>query len=213
MILIRANHDLQTSYLYEYTKPIIKFAEEKGRKFNIIEGPEISEQNLRKRIKSNKPKLIFFNGHGDQDAIYGNKLAVFIDIKSADVFKQTITFTRACDCIKGLGKEAIKRGCFAFIGYKNKFFVARYHGTECKPQKDPIAKPILDASNVVIRELINDKSVEEAILMSHESTAKSIIQLIYSKELWAGASLSALIHNDKSLDFIGNGRIRYTNLN
>ncbi len=203
MIVIRTNHDLQTNYLYEYTKPVIKVAENKGFEVTILEGKEISEAILRKRIKNRKPKIIFFNGHGSEDALYADKKTIFIDTKSADVFKETITFTRACDSLLGLGKEAIKKGCFAFIGYKKKFFIARHHSTTCIPNKDQVAKPILECSNMVINELLKGKSVKQAVETSHVKATDHIVTLIYSKEPSAAATLSALIYNDQALSFEG----------
>jgi len=203
MILIRSNHDLQTSYLYSYTIPIIKIANNKYKTI-ILENQDISEINLRKRIKASKPNFIFFNGHGSASALYDFKNKVFIDTKSADVFKGTITFARACDSLKILGKEAIEKGCLAFIGYKNKFFIARHHSKTCNPESDPVAKPVLECSNLIMIELLKGKNVGVAVEISHNATSDNILKLIYSKELWAGASLQALIYNDLSLGFEGN---------
>ncbi len=205
MFVIRTNHDTQTNYLYSYTKPIIKLAEQKGIKVTIIENEEISEQNLRKRIKSQKPKLIFFNGHGTEDAIYNYYDKPFINSNSSDVFKETITFARACDCVNLLGKKAVDRGCLAFIGYRNKFFVSKQHNATCKPEQDRIAKPVLDCSNIVMNELIKGKTVDEAVNKAHEFAADQILKLIYSEDPWFSATLRALIYNDKGLHFEGRG--------
>lgn len=208
MIIIRSNHDLQTSYLYSYTLPIIKIANTKYKTI-ILENQDISEINLRKRIKTNKPSFIFFNGHGSASALYDIKNKVFVDEKSADVFKGTITFARACDSLKTLGKEAVKKGCLAFVGYKNKFFIARHHTKTCTPESDPVAKPVLECSNLVMVELLKGNNVGMAIESSHNATSDNILDLIYSKELWAGASLQALVYNDMSLDFEGNAEAKF----
>lgn len=209
MILIRSNHDLQTSYLYYYTLPIIKFATSKGYDVILLENENISEINLRKRIKTRKPKFIFFNGHGSQEAIFDFKNSIFINLKSADVFNETITFARACDCLNKLGQEAINKGCLAFIGYKDKFFVARHHIQTCSPEADYVARPELECSNLVMVELLKGKTVKEAIESSHNDANKKIIELIYSKEPWAPASLYALVFNDQSLGFKGNPEAKF----
>lgn len=209
MIIIRSNHDLQTSYLYYYTHSIIKFAESRGYRVIILENEGVSEENLRKRIKTKKPSFIFFNGHGSEEAIFDFKKNAFIDKKSADVFKETITFSRACDCLKILGEEAVNKGCLAFIGYNNKFFVARHHSATCRPENDPVAKPVLECSNLIMVELLKGKNVEEVIQSSHNMAADNILKLIYSKELGAGASLRAVIWNDMSLSFKGNSEAKF----
>ena len=102
-----------------------------------------------------------------------------------------------------MGKSAVEEGCNAFIGYKKKFWIVRHHNYECHPLKDRIAKPILECSNVVVEELIKGKRVDEAVKKSHEKSADYILELIYSKEPLAIASLQAVIANDSALDFKG----------
>lgn len=204
MIVIRANHDTQTNYLFLWSRYIIRKL--KGLGFNVvkIEGPDINESTLRSRVKKHKPKFIFFNGHGSDDALYNNKKESFIDSKSSDIFKNTVVFTRACSCLTKLGNFAVKNeGCLAFIGYRKPFWLARDPKYECQPLKDKIVKPIIESSNVVIKELIKSKTVSEAVKKSHEKSADYILELIYSKEPLAGATLQALVVNDFSLDFEG----------
>lgn len=202
MIIIRTNHDIQTSYIYIWSEELINKAEKKF-KVTKIEGKDITENVIRSRIKNKNPSFIFFNGHGSTTSLFDNNKKPFIDINSSDIFKKTVTFTRACDCLKGLGKSAVKEGCKAFIGYKNKFWIARSHKYECRPLKDETAKPILECSNIIAEELIKGKTVDEAIKRSHEIAADYILKLVYSKEPLAVASLQAVIANDAALDFEG----------
>ena len=202
MFILRSNHDLQTSYLYEYTKEIIKFAEDKGLKTTILENEKLNDEVYNRLIK-NKPKLVFFNGHGDNSSWYNTNNKAFLNLKSADALKGTITFSRACDCLKKLGPKAVKENCLAFIGYKNKFLIAREHGQTCRPLKDPVAKPILQCSNIIMKELIKGKNVKDALNSSNQLANKKILELIYSKEPWASASLQAVLYNDSSLGFVG----------
>jgi len=208
MIFIRTNHDIATSYLYSYTEPLIKEAEQRG--FNVIkmEREEITEDILRKRIKNQKPTFIFFNGHGNSTSLYGNKGNEFINLNSADVFKTTVSYARSCNCLNKLGKEAVKKGCSAFIGYKKPFWIARSHKRECQPLKDNVAEPILESSNTIVKQLLKGHSVDEAIKKSHETAADYILKLIYSKEPLASASLQALVSNDGALDYEGEAYAR-----
>ncbi|MBI2147049.1 hypothetical protein HYU19_01070 [Candidatus Woesearchaeota archaeon] len=208
MILIRTNHDTQTSYLYLSCNEVIKLAEKNGLTVVKLEGKDISEKTLRSRIKNKHPKFIFFNGHGNATGLLDNDKTPFITVTSSDVFKNTVSFTRACDCLKELGKNAVKNGCKTFIGYKRKFWIARHHKYECQPLKDNIAKPILECSNLVAEELIKGKTVKEAIKKSHEKSADYILNLIYSKDPLAVASLQALVANDEALGFEGEGMAR-----
>jgi hypothetical protein len=211
MIIIRTKHDTQTNYLYQWSEKVIAEALDRNYKVDKIEGAGITEQNLRSRIKNRKPRIIFFNGHGSSTGMINNKKEEFINLHSADVFSGTITFTRACDCLSELGPEAIKRGCIAFIGYKRQFWIARTHKWECLPLKDPVAKPILEGSNVIMTELLKGKTVEESVKKTHEFANKSIMDLVYSKEPLAFASLQAVIANDSSLGFAGDANAMLIN--
>lgn len=203
MIIIRANHDIQTAYLYYYSEELIKEARNRGFKVAKIEGDGISEATLRSRIKNRKPKFIFFNGHGSNLALFDNQKREFITEKSADVFNGTVSYTIACSCLEGLGKTAVDKGCNAFIGYNKPFWIARDHRYESKPLEDEVARPVIECSNVVVKSLIKGQTVQESIRRSHEKAVDTILKLIYSKEPLAPASLQALVYNDSALDFKG----------
>ena len=203
MIVIRANHDIATSYLFAFSEESIKEAETKGFKIAKIEGNEISEATLRSRIKNRKPKFIFFSGHGSDTSLFDNHKKEFISMDSADVFKETVTYTIACSCLVKLGSAAVDNGCYAFIGYEKPFWIARDHKYESTPLKDRIARPIIECSNVILKSLIKGNSVEESIKKSHEKAADEILKLIYSKEPLGPASLQALVYNDEALSFKG----------
>lgn len=203
MIIIRSQHDTQTTYLFYWSNCIIEEAELRGFTVDKIEDKEIEERILRKRIKHRKPSIIFFNGHGDASSLHGVK-GEFINKESADVFRDTITFARACDSLKELGPEAVKKGCNAFIGYKNKFWIAKFHYAECKPLEDYLAKPILDASNTVMRELLKGKKVEVAIEKSQEHSARVFEDFLYSKDPAKKAAAAAVFNNFSALGFEGN---------
>jgi hypothetical protein len=204
MIIIRTNHDTQTNYLYLWSETVIKYAKDRGYTVDKVEGRDITEKNIRSRINNRKPRIIFFNGHGSNTSLINNEQNEFITTESADIFKDTITFTRACSSLTGLGPSAVEKGCKAFIGYRKSFWIVRQHKNECNPLRDEVAKPILEGSNLIIIELLKGKTVHQSIQKSHEHAEKSILELIYSKEPLARASLPALIANDAALGYEGN---------
>ena len=127
-----------------------------------------------------------------------------IVLDDKDVFANTVTFARACDCIKELGEESVKAGCKAFIGYRNEFWVPRLHEMESRPLKDELAKPVIETSNIVAEELIKGKTVEEAVAKAHDNAAKLISQIIFSNDPYKSPILQALINNDYFLAYEGN---------
>ncbi|MBI2559110.1 hypothetical protein HYW20_07355 [Candidatus Woesearchaeota archaeon] len=182
---------------------MIKEAENKGFKVARIEGINVSETNLRSRIKNKKPSFIFFNGHGSDTSLFNNQEQEFINVDSADVFKEIVTYAIACNCLVKLGPAAIENGGYSFIGYKNPFWIARDHKYEATPLKDKIARPIMECSNIIVKSLLKGNTVEQSVKKSHENAKESILSLINSKEPLAPASLQALVANDSALDFKG----------
>ncbi len=205
MIIIRTNCDLATEYAYAWTEPIIAEAQARGFKVILVQGKEVSMQHFNKRIQKINPRLIMFNGHGSKNSFYDNDWKELMNLGSVHLLKDSITFARACDCLIELGLKAVQEGCPAFIGYTRKFMIPRWHSQTCKPLSDPAAKPVMECSNSVILELLKNKTVEEAVLKSHELSERMMIDLIYSNEPFASATLQSVIHNDSSLDFKGRG--------
>lgn len=203
MIVIRTKHDTPTKYLFVWTESIISEAEQKGFDVYKIEGPKVNFKNFEKRIKKIKPSFVFFNGHGTKSSFWDNNKEELINLESSHLLKGTVTYARACSGLIELGADAVKEGCRAFIGYKKRFWIPRWHKTTCRPLKDLAAKPVLECSNLVASQLLRRKTVKEAIEKSHEQTDKEIVDLIYSQEPFASAALAALIHNDSALDFEG----------
>jgi len=210
-LFIRTDHDTATHYLYKLTEPLILEAERRGYHVDCVEGEDKNFRNIDKRIKNGGYRLICFNGHGTDSAFQDNKMREFLNISSAYLLEGTVTFARACNTLKKLGHEAVKHGCDAFIGYRNKLWVVRYHNTECNPEKDPIATRIIGCSNTVVYELLKHKTVREAVEESHAHSTREIQELIYSKEPLFSPALAALLMNDESLGYHGNPDARINN--
>lgn len=203
MLLIRTRHDLATEYTFAWSELILKEAEEKGIEITTVGGEEINFQNLSKRIEKIKPKFIFFNGHGSKNSFYDDKNQTLIGLESSSMLRDTVTFARSCETLAELGPEAVKRGCRVFVGYNKKFLIPRWHTKTCKPLQDPVAKPVMECSNIVASELIRGKSVAEAVEKSHLEMAKAAERYIYSEDPHASAILFALSNNNSSLGFCG----------
>lgn len=204
ILIIRTKHDLATHYTYVWTEGLISEAEKRNFEIISVEGKEVQENKIRSRISSKRPRLIFYNGHGSSKSFINHESKEFLTIESIDLFQDTITFARTCDSLVELGHIAVNKGCEAFIGYDKKFWIPRNHNYESTPKKDPLAKPVLECSNVVFQELIKGKTVYEAVNRSHERAMELIGELIYSNDPLASPCLQALINNDDALGFVGN---------
>ena len=124
MLLIRTDHDSATHYLFEACHEVIEEAKRKGFQPLCIESKEITLTTIQKRVKKSHPRFFFFNGHGSDSSVFDNKGKELIARKDADVFSETIAFTRSCSCLQKLGEEAVNQGCRSFIGYRRSFYIS-----------------------------------------------------------------------------------------
>ncbi len=209
MIIIRTKHDLATEYTYVWTEPIIAEAEKRGFRVVLVEGSDVNLNHFSQRINKVKPKFVMFNGHGFSTSFYDNQKRELINLETSFLLKETITFARACDCLNELGVKTVQEGCHAFIGYRKKFMIPRWHFQTCRPLKDPAAKPVLECSNQVVLELLKNKEVKEAVDKSHEQAEKLMDDLVYSEDPFAPAVLQAIVYNDSALGFVGNPKAKF----
>ncbi len=132
IILIRTDNDTASFYLFSYCDEVIDKARKRGHKVITIDSENVKEGEVITRIKKIKPNFVFLNGHGSNSCFYGQKGEKVITREDAFVFKNKLVFARACNCLNGLGKEAVKQGCKCFIGYNSPFWIARIHEMETR---------------------------------------------------------------------------------
>jgi hypothetical protein len=192
--------------MYEWSEPVIKIAEEKGIKVDCIDGQKVVKKEIMSRVEKLNPNFIFLNGHGDSESFYGYENEVVIETDNATIFRDKIVFSRACNCLEKLGKDAVeKHGCKSFIGYEFEFVNVRQTDIELKPRKDKISEPIWEVSNSVPIGLIKGATVNESVEASHKKATKEISRLLFSNELGAIAVMKAIIVNDDGLKYHGDG--------
>lgn len=192
--------------MYEWSIPIIELAQSKGIDVDCVDGSNVMKSEIVSRVKKLNHTFIFLNGHGDSKTFFGYENRVALGIADAKIFKNKIVFSRACDCVKKLGKEAVeKHACTSFIGYEYEFVNVRQTNVELNPREDEISRPIWEASNAVPVSLIKGATVSESVEASHKRATKKISELLFSKELGAIDVLKAVIANDESLKYHGNG--------
>ena len=202
MLIVRPDYDIGTNYLFLWSQEVIDFAVKKNWHVEKSDGEKATKQEFESRI-NNKPDFVFINGHGGKDIVVGHGHRPLVDTKNCALLKNTITFTRACNCIQELGKKAVEEKCIAFIGYSREFWVPRLLAYESTPLEDPVARPIIEVSNIIPTSIIKGHTVEEAVNNSKAIAEKHILKLILSSEQYDRAILRAMINNVSALSFEG----------
>lgn len=181
MLITRPNHDITTNYLYVWSDFVIDCT--KKLKKNIVDlvGKRANHDEFISVVKKVKPRFLFLNGHGDEETITGFNNEPLIKLtENLDILSGKIVYARACSSAKKLGKESVKKGCEAYLGYDEDFVFMVDDESVLKPITDKVAEMFLKPSNQVALSLVKGSTVGEADQKSKEIYRKNIQLLMLS---------------------------------
>lgn len=174
-LITRPKHDLITSYLYDFSKDIVKTIKETvDIHVTNLEGLNVTRQNVEICLSKENPKLVFLNGHGDRKRVEGHKYEIVLDNKNAKLTKDKIIYALSCDSLEELGQIAVEEGAKAYIGYKARFMLVRDPSREGNPRKDNNALPFRRACSTLINSLVFGMPIREAIERTKKEYRHSI---------------------------------------
>lgn len=181
MLITRPNHDITTNYLYIWSDFIIDCAEKLKKDIVDLVGERANQNEFVSIVKKVNPRFLFLNGHGDEETVTGfnNEPLVKLSENSELLYKKVV-YARACSSAKKLGKEAVKKGCEAYLGYDEDFVFMVDDESVLKPMTDKIAEKFLRPSNQVALSLVKGSTAGEADEKSKEAFKKNIQQLMLS---------------------------------
>lgn len=163
ILITRPEHDEPTSYLASWCNPVIRFAEERGIKVIDFRGKRANRNDVEKLLSKKNPGFVFFNGHGDEKTICGHNDEPLIELgENEGLLKSKIVYSLACDSAKELGRRCVEIGTTAYIGYDDKFVIAKDASRTSTPLKDPIARSFSESSNEIPISLIDRKAAKGA---------------------------------------------------
>ena len=210
IIITLPRNDYVTEYISDSSKDIIIAANKKGIQIKLLKDKDASRKHFEKAIKKLDYKMIIFNGHGTEDAIFGNKNEVLV--KSGvndDLLKERLIYARTCDAARVLGEECMrntKTGCF--MGYKLPFMFYIDERRISNPHKDAIAPLFLMPSNLIPISLIKGNTAYQANEKSKKQTMKNINKLLRKGDnesfwlagaLWNNYSGQVMIGNESAI--------------
>lgn len=163
LLITRPNHDPGTNYLFYWSAAVIDTAKEKGITVLDLDKNKAIKKNFDSYIKRNDPKLIFLNGHGDQENVTGfDNEPLITKNKDENLLLKRIIYARSCDAATQLGDSAVKNGALAFIGYKRSFRLGYSPTSITRPLQDKVAELFLTPSNLIPISILKGNSVEHA---------------------------------------------------
>jgi len=206
VLFSRPNHDTQMSYLHYYSKELLELSKLKGYKTINKEEKNAKRSVIISIIKKQKPKFIFFNGHGSPNLICGQNNEIIISSKNPEILSESITYSLSCSSALNLGRMAVERGAISFIGYKFDFALGKDPEREAVPSKDKIARLFLEPSNLLVSSMLKGNSTLEALNKSKKMMKDNVLYLsttddfqdarYYAPYLY-GNYLGLTLHGDK----------------
>jgi len=208
LLLTRSRHDLYNQYLYPYCEEVLAAAERQNWKRDRAEDGNNTRQTVHSRLEGNDYDFVFFNGHGTEDgaAILGNYDEVVMDGGSSGLLKGTIVYARSCFVRKALAKNAIASGCAAFIGHSGLFIIPHMDRFESTPIRNPVAKRVLEVSNLIALHILKGDTVENSVQVSMDRASELMLKTLVSREPEDIAVFRALYTNFATLGYEGDGK-------
>ena len=209
-LITRPNHDKVTSYLFQWSKEIINFKYPAEIQFLDLPAKKANESKVESYLKKQCPKIVLFNGHGDDNTICWFKDEPLIETgKNDELLKGKIIYSLSCSSARKLGESSINKGADAFVGYRNSFMLFTDADSEAAPLKDSIAASFLKPSNKLSISLLKGNTAQEASNKSKEEFRKEIKKFLSSKAIdGSGRIASALFWDMSSQAVIGNQEAR-----
>lgn len=172
LLVTRPNYDETTNYLYFWSGLVIKEARKHGFDIYDLFGKKATKKNFDSYLKSQKPDVLFLNGHGDEKTITGHDSEPILESEKKGPVNKAIIYARSCDAASVLGKKLIADGARAFIGYLRKFIFGYTLSKISKPLEDSLAKLFLEPSNLVVTAIIKGHNAQTA----HEHSKKVMFE-------------------------------------
>lgn len=176
VLITRPEHDTATFYLSKWTEPLIKECKNKGLNYYDLKGKKANQKTFDSFAISKKPEFFILNGHGTENAVYGQNNEPLLSAENIGVIGKNIVYSVACEAARKLG-SIIEKTNGIYIGYSQKFIFIVNQNSALRPLRDELAKPFFEATNRVPESIIKGNTVGKAVEKSRETYKKQIVRL------------------------------------
>lgn len=193
-LITKPNHDKVTSYLSSWSKKISESEYPQQVQFLELDGAKATRLNVESYLKKQNPRVVLFNGHGDYDRICGFKDEVLIKNRENEgLLKGKIVYSLSCSSAKELGKSAVLKGAYVFIGYDEPFVIYTDSEREATPLKDSIASSFMEPSNRVSISILKGNTAREASNKSKKEFEREANKFLTSNAIEGGGRIAAAL--------------------
>ncbi len=178
LLITRPENDDATYYLSKWTEKLIKEVGGKGLKIIDLWRKKANRERFIGTVKKSNPKLLFLNGHGNEDNVGGHEQEPILTPEDKSVVDNKIIYARSCRSGKILGNILTNQNGATYLGYKEDFWLGYRPEKISKPLEDDRAALFLEPSNYVIQSLLKGHSAKDANKRSKILFAKNIEKLL-----------------------------------
>ena len=211
MLITLPEHDERTSICSRLSEEVISVAEKSGVDVFDLRKDRADRKNVTGVLLKKKPKLVVFNGHGDEETICGHDDSVLIKVDDNEkLLGGKIVYTIACNSAKKLGPQCIKKGTKTFMGYREVFaWMTDKYARNI--ERDAIAKAIFAPSNAIPITIIKGHTTGEAYARSQKIAEDKILYYKLNEENLPEAPnvLQLLLWNKMNQTILGDTEAKF----
>jgi len=207
LLVTSPKYDDYTEYLSAYALLVIKETKNLGMDIRDLDEDRANKINFESFAGKSNTKIIFLNGHGNEDSVCGHKDKIIVSNENVGLLKDKITYARACSASTVLGKKAVENNKGSFIGYSRPFSFWINGNWSAKPLNDKGAGYCLYPSNEVVFFLMKGKTSAEAhqrSLRMMEENMKMLFRMNQRNEPGTIGILETLWNNYDGQVLLGN---------
>ncbi|MBQ8985580.1 hypothetical protein IJ076_03520 [Candidatus Saccharibacteria bacterium] len=174
VLLINSEVDLLTRYLLAWTERIVEECKIKTNEYCRLNDKRATRENFESILSKRRVDLVLLCGHGSDKAVFGESGPI-LDVENDNLLDGKMAHALSCRSAKILGRDAVKKGAKAYVGYKEDFVVFLNDNISTfEPLKDKTATLFLNPAFVVPKVLLRGGSADEAVNAAKKEYNRSI---------------------------------------
>lgn len=181
-LVTQPNYDYTTRYISAWAQKAVDLAKGKGISVICLKEARANKREFESVIRKTQPKFIFINGHGDERSVTGQDGEVLVKVRvNEGILNRSVVYALSCQSAKVLGKESVKSGADAYLGYEEDFIFLYDERCRTNPKIDKTAKLFLDPSMALPVSLFKGHSTGQAYGNSQNEYRRTIVSLLSSE--------------------------------
>lgn len=195
--------------MYYGLQHMVEYAQSKGYNICDLAGADCTKDNIYEKLTLLDPIFFFGMGHGSPTKYTDdNEEAVWICGNTScplppNNLRSRIVYLWSCLTARELGHKIIERGGWSYAGFTEEWVWIAEGEIEGDPYDDRYAKGFFESGNELIKALLDEKTMQEAVQASINKYNEWIDYWKESDDLYASECIKWLAWDRDALTLIG----------